>query len=460
MSKKDARAKQKTYKEKIIDSLHRYAYTETIVITLLYLAIGYLINPNDIVMIEKDAPYLLMLLTLITLFHGFENGVLALTITTLAMWHFYDPFPYLSFLVALIMTMLFSEFHRYWTRQIHQLQLETEYKTRKINELSRAFYTLKISHDQLEKNYVIKPMSIRNSLEHILQKEIQTEGDITVKDKIDQHAKDFLELLQKSFNLKDAQIICLNTLRCDPSEDIDFFKQNAKLISKTPQADTTLQKIFEEDLVDQALSKRRAVYISDESGNPSFANASDTTYLAVMPSYFEGKLLGILLIKELPFMAFNKENLTAIAILLDYFLIEMNNKAYLLENDYLPYVKEKEFAVEFTRLKYIFDHYRVNTASIVLKTKSKLHARRLYELITKILRTLDMVTFVETDTSYDILIMLVLNDRAAAEGFLNRFRTNLKTKEDQAFEVMYFDMQTIDEMNEYIQKEYTYVETA
>ncbi len=457
MSKKDARAKQKTFKEKSLDLLHRYAYAETIVIVFLYLSIGYMINPEDIVMIDKDAPYLLMLLALITLFHGFENGVLALTIVTIGMWFDYDPFPYISFLVALVMTMLFSEFHRYWTRQIHKLKLETEYKTRKISEISRAFYTLKISHDQLEKNYVIKPMSIRNSLEYILQKETQVDEDASVENKIDRHAKDFLELLQKSFNLQNAQLICLDVLRHEPSDDVEYFKRHAKLIDKHPSNDTTLADLFKEDLVDQALSKRRAVYISDESGNPSFANAEDVKYLAVIPSYFEEKLLGILLVKELPFMAFNKENLTAVAILLDYFLIEMNNKAYLLEKDYLPFVKEKEFAVEFARLKYIYDTYQVNTASIVLKIQSKLQARRLYELIVKILRSLDMVTFIESKDSYNILIMLVLNDRAAAEGFLNRFRANLKTKEDQEFEVMYFDMHTIDEMNEYIQKEYTYV---
>ncbi len=459
MSIKKARAKQQSTKEKILELLHRYAYAETIVITLFYLAIGYLVNPEDSLMIKKDAPYLLMLLAVITLFHGFENGVLALTITTLVMWFFYDPFPYLSFLVALIMTMLFSEFHRYWTRKIQRLQLEAEYKTRKISELSRAFYTLKISHDQLEKNYVIKPMSIRNSLEHILQKGQPATKEGGIQEGIDNLARDFLELLQKSFNIKKAQIIYIDTLRYTPSSDIAFFKKNAQLVGNAPN-DTALETIFQEDIVDQALLKRRAVYISDAAGNPSFANATDAPYLAVMPSYFEGKLLGMLLIQELPFMAYNKENLTAIAILLDYFLIEINNKAYLMESDYLPYVTDETFKVEFTRLKYIFDRYNVNTALIVLKIESKLQARRLHEFIVKMLRTLDMVTLVKTGASYNIIVMVVLNDRSAAEGFLNRFRANLKTKEDQEFEVMYFDMQTIDEMDEYIQKEYTYVETA
>ena len=453
--KNEHRVKKRSFKERVEALLHRFAYIETIVIVILYVAIGYLVDHEDPLLLEGQIPYLIVLLAVLTLFHGMESGVLALTLVTLVMWSEYKPFPHVSFLTALLMTMLFGEFYRYWNRKIHQHQLEAEYKTRRFTELARAFYTLKISHEQLEKNYVVKPMSVRSSLEYILQKKEQA---IKANDmNIVQHTRDFLVLLQKSFSVIEAQAIVLDTLELEASKDIDFFKKHAKLVGITTHSASSPSDLFEEEMIDQALTRKRAVYISDAQGNPSLQEASQDAVLAAIPSFFEGKLLGVLVIRRMPFLAFNKENLTSISILLDYFFIELANQGFLSENNLLPYLKEREFATEFARLKYIYDKYRVNSAALVFKAKDALHARRLYEYAAKILRSLDMLTLVEYEGGYSLVILLVLNDDAAAAGFLKRFENSLPTRQDREFEVMNFDMRSIDEMNEYIKTEYEYV---
>ncbi len=453
--KKEHRVKKRSFKEKIEALLHRYAYIETFVITILYAGVGYFIDKSDPLLLHGQVPYLIILLALITLFHGMESGVLALTLVTVVMWSVYKPFPHVSFLTALLMTMLFSEFYRYWNRKIHQHQLEAEYKTRRFTELARAFYTLKISHEQLEKNYVVKPMSVRSSLEYILQKKEQA---IKANDmNITRHTRDFLELLQKSFGVKEAEAIVLDTLTLEASKDIDFFKKHAQLVTLVKNPQDSLERLFDMDMMDQALTRKRAVYISDALGNPLLEEAGNDSILAVIPAFFEERLLGVLVIRRMPFLAFNKENLTSISILLDYFFIELANQGFLSENNFLPYIKEREFATEFSRLKYIYDKYRVNSATLVFKAKDSLHARRLYEHAAKILRSLDMLTLVEYGGSHSVIILLVLNDDAAAEGFLHRFENSLPTRQDREFEVMNFDMTTIDEMNEYIQTEYEYV---
>lgn len=454
--KKEHRVKKRSFKEKIETLLHRYAYIETLVITVLYVGIGYFIDNADPLLLHGQIPYLVIFLAVITLFHGMESGVLALTLVTLVMWSRYKPFPHVSFLTALLMTMLFGEFYRYWNRKIHQHQLEAEYKTRRFTELARAFYTLKISHEQLEKNYVVKPMSVRSSLEYILQKKEQA---IKAADmNIIRHTRGFLELLQKSFSVKEAKVLVLDTLTLEASKDIDFFKKHAKLVesAKTPPAHSP-QELMDEAMVDQALTRKRAVYISDAQGMPSAAEVTHDALLAVIPSFFEGRLLGVLLIYRMPFLAFNKENLTSIEILLDYFFIELANQGFLSENNPLPYLQDREFATEFARLKYIYDKYRVNSATLVFKAKDSLHARRLHEYAAKILRALDIHTFVKYQNSYNVIVLLVLNDDAAAAGFLKRFENSLPTRQDREFEVMNFDMASIDEMNEYIKTEYEYV---
>ncbi|MDQ7066885.1 MAG: hypothetical protein Q9M40_02155 [Sulfurimonas sp.] len=97
------------------------------------------------------------------------------------MWLLYPVFAYIEFLVALMMTLIFSEFHYYWGQKIKQAEIQANYRGAKLDELSKAFYTLKISHDQLEKNYVVKPMSIRNSIEYIINQKETIDADDTIR---------------------------------------------------------------------------------------------------------------------------------------------------------------------------------------------------------------------------------------------------------------------------------------
>ncbi len=458
--KNNNRNLKKLWVEDLLEFLTKHAYTETVIITVLYLILGYMIDPNDVCMVEKDAPYLIMFLAVITLFHGLESGILSLTIITVTMWFFYDTFRYIDFLVALIMTMIYSQFHRYWTNKLNKMHFEAEYRNRKISELSRAFYTLKISHDQLEKNYVVKPMSIRNSIEYIFEKNTRNISEENKIEKITQNYKDFLELLQKSFNLTNGVIIY--TVDHDKKKYTDEFKhlrENAYVVSNHDiDFNDTIDSILEEHIVEKAIRTKRPVYLSNERGDPSISWNLQYDYLAAIPSVYEDEILGILLIKKMAFMAFNRENLTAIAILLDYFMIEIENKTLLLDYKYLPLVDDNNFNAEFTRLKFINEKYHVNSVTILIKVKSHLQGTRLYEIITKILRALDLVTVIEHKGFYNIVILLALNDEAAARGFLNRLIQNIITKEDKMFDVMIFEIDQVDQINEFLEKEYTYVE--
>ena len=207
MQTKQHRVKKVTLKEKIAKFLHKYSYVETLILITIFLIVGYMIDPKDICILNYDVPFLLILLAVITLFHGFENGILATSIASFAMLIFYESFPYINFLIIMIMVLIFSQFHRYWTRKINKAELEASYKGLKLEELSKAFYSLKISHDQLEKNYVIKPMSVRNALGSITEIDKSLLKDMSVTEKKHQRYKMFLDLLQKSFNVQSGLIL-------------------------------------------------------------------------------------------------------------------------------------------------------------------------------------------------------------------------------------------------------------
>jgi len=451
MKVKANRVQERTTVDIVLKFLHDYAYVETLIIIGIYLFIGYIINPEDICLLKGDIPYIVVLLSVITLFHGFENGILAMGIVAFAMWYFYPSFAYTHFLIALMMTMIFSEFHYYWTKKIKAAEIMSDYRGEKLDELSKAFYTLKISHDQLEKNYVVKPMSIRNSIEYIINENDKIFKSTTMRNKTTLYYQSFLGLLEKSFSVRSAFVIYRKNIHDDSFLNIKntdiVFCENCEELDK--------KDIFSNYLVDKAINRNTPIYISDENGEPDSKNEQNNNFLAAIPSIQNNQVNEVLVIEKMPFMAFNRENLTSISILLEYFSIEIRKKNILFEKDELSIVPDENYRFEYSRLKSLYKKYNVNSIVLVLRIDNELQATRIYEKIQKMLRSLDMVTMINGENGlYYISLMFPLHDKAAALGYMNRLLNSLDEEKDKKFHYMTFDLSKTELLNKYFREDY------
>ena len=450
MKIKAGRVEEKTKLSQFLESIHKYAYLETLSITILYLGIGYLLDPGDICLLNSQVSFMLIIIAIITLFHGFENGLLSVGVFTFAMWFFYPSFMYVEFLSILMMTLIFSEFHYYWTQKIKEATINSEYKNTKLDELSRAFYTLKISHDQLEKNYVVKPMSIRNSIEKIIQMNNDSHQDQTLDADNNAYYKNFLTMLEKSFNVNMGLV--LYKQKVSSSEPLT--EKNALISFGANTKKHTLEYIFNDYLVDQALSKKKPIYISDDFGEPNVNISTESTFIAVIPSIIEQEIVSVLVIERMPFMAFNRETLTSISILLEYFALEMLEKNTLKTSDSIPIINDKKFRYEYARLKHLHGKYKVDSIVLVLRLHSELQSIRVFDKVKKMLRSLDMVTLVQENDLYYITLLFPLHDKSAALGYLNRLLYTLEEEKDKQFNYMTFNMKQTDLLNKYLKEDY------
>ncbi len=450
MKVKSNRVQERSKLESILKVVHDYAYAETLIIVSLYLFIGYLIDSTDVCIINGQVSYILILLAIITLFHGFENGMIAVAIISFSMWFFYDTFQYVEFLSTLMMSMIFSEFHYYWTKKIKEAEVDSNYRGAKLEELSKAFYALKISHDQLEKNYIIKPMSIRNSIEHIITKHREIYDNEEIKDKSHEYYVNFLGLLEKSFNVHSAIIIHLK----DDMNDELLTEETANVVLGTDVLKVDTKDIFKDYLVDKAIGRKTAIYISDKTGEPAISVDRNSEYLAAIPAIQENKVVAVLIVRRMPFMAFNRENLTSISILLEYFLIEIRNKNLLNSSDEIAIIPDEQFRFEYARLKHVYNKYKVNSIILVLRIDNELQATRIYEKIVKMLRSLDMAAIVNQDNLYYITLMFPLHDKSAALGYLNRLLNFLDEEKDREFNHMTFGLDKTDLFNKYLREDY------
>jgi hypothetical protein len=318
-----------------------------------------------------------------------------------------------------MMTLLFSQFQYYWSIRIREAELTSEYKSIKLNELSKAFYTLKISHDQLEKNYVTKPMSLRDSLVSIRK---------FGGDESEQYSA-FLTLLEKSFNVEVASIVLVE-------EENDKSSKFTRVVASDELQE---EDDFEDPLVKDVLEHNRPAYISSQ-------DIHESKYIAVIPVVKKGDIAALLLIQKMPFMAFNKENLTSIAILFEYFYNEFIKEKLILEyGERLDILTDREFKFEIYRLTKLYELYAIDSTILVLQFKNEILALKVYEVINKILRSLDMVTYIEEEDSFYIAILFPFSDNSTAKGFLERLKNNVVLLESsQNYEDFYFSLRKLE----------------
>jgi len=444
------RIKKLSRLEYILKKVRKYAYVETGTLIIAFLLIGYMVNPHDICLTQEKVPYLLIILAILTLFHGFESAFVAMSLISFSMWYFYEQFPYVPFLVSLMMVLIFSEFHYYWTKKIRELKIDDDYKASKLNELSKAFYSLKISHDQLEKNYVLKPMSIRSAIEEILLKKKTDNKEDKLTQSSEQY-QDFLTLLEKSFNVQSGLIIH----KVLHHEEKTLTLQNASTTYSPSFEGRDENALYKDYMIQHALERKKPIFVSDVTKNPTLEKRKESKFLAVIPTIYDNEIVSILAIEKMPFMAFNKENLISIAILLEYLSIQIYQEETWNQSEKMQMLfPEHNFKYECCRLKYLHNKYKINSTLLIIKIDNELQTLRVSKKIQQLLRSLDILSTTKNRNSFYLVVLFPLNDQAVALGFLNRLLYNLKNEKDKNFDYMTFSIIQEDLIFQYITDDY------
>jgi hypothetical protein len=418
--------------------LAKFEFLESIFIIVIYLTIGYYLNHNDICMINYKFPIIFVVLAVLILFYGIQIGILSIFIFAIVIYLNYKPFPIETFLAIFAISLTFVQFNYIWKKRIEEAELNAEYKDEKLSELSNAFYSLKISHDQLEKNYIIKPMSIRLILEQLIDELInfKSTGVVSVNEML--YFK-LLEILKQSFHLKKGIVIFSKDIKQEVSLD-------NLIISSLGKNSYTKEDILNNYIVNQAMVKKMPVFLSNE-------NTYETEFLAAIPTLYKDRVINVLIIEDMPFTSFERENLTSISIILQYVSIEVLKYQFFgQENRCIDFIEDRDFKFELNRLLSIYDSFKKTSSLMVFILHSEIDAIKLYEFIEKSLRALDKVTFLKRNNMFYVIVLFPLNEKEVAVGFLNRLKSNLKNN-NYYKEYMIFDLSRLDLFYEYITQE-------
>ena len=281
-----------------------WAWLETVFICAVFVLVGWWIDPADPFFLDAPFPWLLLAPLLPALRYGFSHGFVAalLLVGLMALareWNGGEgqPFPAQFSIGMIILAMLSGEFSDMWTRRYLQQQVINDYQRMRLDEFTRNYHLLKVSHDRLEHRLAASGNSLRGAL------------------------LDLRRMLQERAPGRDALAevashICGLFAGFGWIQVAGLYEVRGEHIVVRPLAalgDPGAVDPFD-PMVRRALAERRVISLREEL--MASEQALEEDLLAVVPLVDVNRhVWALLVIREMPFVALHLDNLRLLAVL-------------------------------------------------------------------------------------------------------------------------------------------------
>jgi len=373
---------------------------EIFIFTLALLFIGMYTNPSDPLFIESKFGYLFYLLPLLvfTLYYGLVAGIISFFIIVLMAFFFYKEFPTVYILWLFLFVLVASEFNYYWSENVKKAEEKFKYADGKLRDLARELMLLKISHDQLEKQYIIKPISIREVIYQIKQKIISNFEEKEVFNML-------MNLLIQSFNIEKAAFVY-----------IDLKKNNFKIISSThDDFDFNIKDV----LVSKAIEDRSISYLSKIE--------EESKYYAAIPVFISETQVYLFIIEEIGFLSLNMDTLLMINLFIYYIVSEKITLEKIKDIVKNFDMFDIDFIKEIYRMSEIKKNLVIESSLVIFQIKESIEDENIKNLLRKNLRGLDIMDslFIQENNLLIIPILLPFTPISGANSFVERVKNIL-----------------------------------
>jgi polysaccharide biosynthesis protein PelD len=379
---------------------------ETLALTAVVLAASFFTQQQDPFRLEGGFPWAVLAPLLAGLRYGFVyafvSALLILAMLGVAInqqWQAASGFPLAWAIGVVLVGMVAGEFRDSWGRRLHRLEGAYQYRAERLEEFTRSYQLLRLSHDRLEQTVANSGFSLREGIMR-LQSELETIEGLTQAS----FAR-LLEFVAEYAALTQACIVGITGDRVDSAKVLAAVGDHFPIDDSDPVVRAALES---GELAAVNLVKERA--------------ADQNTLLAAIPlADSTGDIHAILLVRSMPFFAFNEDNLKLIDVLTAHGVDHLSFGAATSS--------AARFIAAFERVRQ--DHARFGLDATLLRIRSvtgeKAELGRVYEKLHSAVRGIDVMCM-GRDRKGDkadkgeavIWILLPLTDIAGARAWMQR----------------------------------------
>ncbi len=396
------------------------AWFEMILITAITLGLSAWHRPNDPFFIHSSFPWPLMGPVIVGLrygfFFGFISDLIILAVVAISLrlqWINLTAFPYEYAIGLTAIAMLVGEFRDVWGRRIEHLQGSNDYRQVRLNEFTRNYHLLKVSHDRLEQQVAGGGHSLREGLRSIRTK-LSSEHNTGLDTEI---AQALLAMMVEYGNLQKAALF---------ASQIDKNNNPTEHLMAQPYAQLGNSDSLNpnDPLIRHSIKTRKLVSIRPQAGN-NVSNHSQL--LACIPLIdAENRLWAVVAIEMMPFFSFEKKNLRLLTILAGHMADLLNAHATISS------VADEDFTSLAMNLKRgLHDQREFDIPAVLLVFEvdgTNTSALQFIDLIQRTQRGLDIIVHQQRKHLHQLIILLPLTDELGLAGYRQRLDDLMKSE--------------------------------
>lgn len=381
-------------------------WVETAVLTSVAPCLGYALNARDPFFIEGHFPWPMLAPLLAGLRYGFLAGFGSSLATALALvlawrehWLPLAAFPG-QFAVALAMVgMIAGEFSDLWTARLRRLVAINGYQRQKLAEFSRNYHLVKVSHDAMEQRSATSAQSLRNAL-FATRVDLLRSG--TAGDSLQGCGNVLLGLFARFGQVQIASVL-----------PTDAHGRLGSAVAHLGQAPAQADVRFE-PLAQEALGTKTVVSLAGSVDDPDRGTAN----LAAVPCIdAEDRIRAMVLVREMPFVAYCPENFRLLGLIGGHFADSLAFGAGM--NPDAGDVRAFERKVRRCALD--ARRYRLPASLLTFSLRESNAAPGALVSLTESRRGFDQAVVLRgRDSSIRIFVLMPLTDRVGVNGYLGR----------------------------------------
>ncbi len=379
-------------------------WLETIGITLMAPAIGALLDSSDPFFLRAPFPWLWFGPLLVALRYGISQALTSVSMLALLWlglsWNglIENVFPLNSMLGGVLMSLIAGQFSSVWSNRLRRSDQLSRHATERFEQLSRAYFMVRLSHDRLEQNLISRPVTLRQAMTELRRLMANTGAALNAA-----MAAELMSILVNYCSLISAALYPVQSGRLLP-------EPLAKCGLEVPCLPNDL-------LLHSAMESGHSAYQSADR----LREEQHSRYLVAAPmTTSSGKLLGVLLVTDMPFMALHRETLQILGVLLAYAAdhVEAAGSAGQLLTIYpdCPSV----FAAELFKMVRLRRDLEISSALMVVSLGPHPRREEICLMLERQLRGLDHGWRRDLGWAVQFAILMPFAGPAATEGYMAR----------------------------------------
>ena len=387
-------------------------WLESLVLTLAVPVVGLLFNRQDPLFLKASFPWLWFGPLLAALRYGMAPGISGVALLAVMLYGgdaaglISSGFPLHFLLGGALLVMLAGQFSSVWSNRLRRADQLSRHAAERFEQLSRAYFMVRHSHDRLEQNLVSRPVTLRQAMVE-LRRLLADQGGAIGKEL----AGELMVILAHYCSLSSAAIYavrdglpdqqplatCGNGAPCQPDD---------LLLRSALESGTTAYQAVNRLTADQ-----------------------QSIYLVAAPlRSSSGTIAGVLLVRDMPFMALHRETLQILGVLLAYAADHLESAR--VARTILTVFPDCPvgFGAELVKMVHLRQDLDITSCLVVITLQPHPHLTLICQLLERQQRGLDHSWRRDLGWGVQFVTLMPFSGISAVEGFQSRLESILKNQ--------------------------------